>query len=119
MPLSDNAIRLWLAHFLGPRNTLRFGGDFAQMEITPEGRDALDELIAADAVRPIEPDDSHPNREHYGSGPVDLRDELKARPHLNPFADAGSFVTFRRKADAPEIEAPQRRVEITMRGETL
>lgn len=98
MNLSDNALRLYLAHFWGAKNTLRFGGDFAKMEITPEGRAALDELIAANAVVAIDPDDSHPNREHYGSGPVKLHDEVRNRPHLNPFSDTKTLVTFRRKA---------------------
>lgn len=34
MNLSDNALRLYLAHFWGAKNTLRFGGDFAKMETT-------------------------------------------------------------------------------------
>lgn len=103
MALSDNALRFWLAYFsMNPKNTLRFGGEGATMEITPEARAALDELIAADAVCAIKPDDSIKGREHYGRGPIDLRDELKARPHLNPFKDTAEFVTFRRKEGAPK-----------------
>ena len=95
--LSDNAMRLWAAHFLTKGNTLSFGGDHAKMEITPDARDALNELLIVGAAKPIPPTDSWPNREYYGTGEVDLRRELERRPHLNPFTDEVRFVTFRKK----------------------
>lgn len=95
--LTDNAMRLWMAHFFNPKSTLRFGGEGAQMEITQEARSALNELLEAGAVKPVEPDDQWPGREHYGGTDVDLRQELEQRPHLNPFKDTRRLVTFRRK----------------------
>lgn len=99
--LSDEALILWFSFFLSPKSTLRFGGDGAKMEITPEARAALDELITFGAVQTVEPDDQIPNREHYGGTDVDLREEFASRPHLNPFTgdDRANFVTFRKKTD--------------------
>lgn len=97
--LSDDAIRLYLAHFLNPKSTLRFGGDHAQKEITPRAREALDQLLEIGAAQTIEPDDQWPNREHYGSTGMDLRDQLRQREHLNPFKDTEEFITFRNKSD--------------------
>lgn len=71
--VSDNAIKLWSCYFLTPGNTLRFGGDHAEMEITPMARAALDELLAAGAVEPVQPDNQWPGREHYGATEMDLR----------------------------------------------
>jgi hypothetical protein len=103
--LSDDAIRIWLAHFMNPKSTLRFGGDHAQMEITPRAREALDQLIEVGAVETIPADDQQPNREHYGSTGMDLRDQLRQREHLNPFKDTEDFVSFRKKDDA-ELDGP-------------
>ncbi|MEO1108292.1 MAG: hypothetical protein AAFX90_10250 [Pseudomonadota bacterium] len=71
--LSDNAVKFWACFFLTGGNTLRFGGDHAEMEITPWARDALNELIKVGAVKTIEPDDQWPGREHYGSTGMGLR----------------------------------------------
>ena len=106
MDLSDNALRLWAGYFLNPKSTLRFGGEGAEMEITPEARAALDELLAVGAVRPVEPDSVWPGREHYGSGEVLLHEELKARPRLHPFVDRTEFVSFRKKAEQRAHPAP-------------
>lgn len=95
--LSDNAIRFWMAYFFSPKSTLSFGGDHAEMEITPMAREALNELLEFGAVKPIPPTDGWPGREYYGATTVDLRQELKDRPHLNPFKDEAPFVTFRKK----------------------
>lgn len=95
--LSDDAMQVWMAFFLNPKSTLRFGGDHAEMEITPEARLALDELITIGAVKPVESDDQWPGREHYGSGNVSLRKELQKRPHLYPFTREESIVVFRKK----------------------
>ncbi len=98
--LSDNAVRLWMSHFVNPKSTLSFGGDGARMEITAEARDALNELLACGAAKAIPPLDAWPNREHYGGGDTCLRDVLADRPHLNPFKDEVRFVTFRKKEAA-------------------
>ena len=95
--MTDDALRLWLAFFMRERSTLRFGGDNAGMEITPRARVALDELIGMGAVQTVPADDQWPNREHYGSTGLDLRPELLARPHLNPFTDTEEFISFRKK----------------------
>ena len=95
--LSDNAIRLWLAFFQSPGSTLCFGGKGAENEITPEAREALDQLIAVDAVAAIDPQDQQPGSEYYGAGSGSLLDEFIRRPHLNPFKDEESFVCFRKK----------------------
>jgi len=97
--LSDNAIMLWQSFFSNPHSTLTFGGDYAEYEITPEARAALDELMAVRAVVPREPDDQWPNRESYKVGDLDLREEVKSRPHLNPFATPrpNDLVLFRKK----------------------
>ena len=95
--ISDNGLRLWMCYFLNPGNTLRFGGDHAEMEITARARAALNELIAAGAVKEIEANDQYPNREHYGGTEVDLRQQLKASG-INPFDDSDPFVTFRKKS---------------------
>lgn len=96
--LSDNAVALWCGFFLlGQKATLTFGGDHAAMEITPEARAALDELILVDAVKPSEPTDSWPGREYYRGTNVDLRPELKRRgfnPITGPFPE---LVSFRKK----------------------
>jgi len=94
--LSDNALRFWLGYFMNPSSTLSFGGDHAETEITPEAREALDELLEVGAAKPIPPTDGWPDREYYGGTELDLRSEMKAR-EINPFDDDGSFVTFRKK----------------------
>lgn len=70
------------------------------MEITPEARLALNELLEIGAVVPIPPLDQWPGREYYGSGETDLLDEMRNREHLNPFnpgSDATNFILFRKK----------------------
>ncbi len=103
--LSDNALRLWSAYFLTPGNTLRFGGDHAEMAITPEAREALEELLAAGAAQLIPADDQWPGREHYGATDLDLRaiciergggtSELAFK-----WLTETEFVTFRKKHPA-------------------
>lgn len=95
--VSDNALRVWFSFFFNPNSTLRFGGDHAEMEITEDGRAALDELIAIGAVKDVEPGDQWPGREHYGSTGIDLRPMLQKRG-LNLWEDSG-LVLFRKKAD--------------------
>ncbi len=101
--LSDDALRLWGCYFLTKGNTLRFGGDHAEMEITAEARNALRELIEVGAVEAIEPNDQWPGREHYGSAGIDLRPVTVERGGGTPDAafkwlTETEFVTFRKKA---------------------
>lgn len=77
--LSDDALRLWGCYFQHAKNTLRFGGDGAEMEITPMARAALNELLDMGVVVPTDPDDSWPNREHYKSAGIDLLSVLIER----------------------------------------
>lgn len=77
--LSDDSLRLWLAYFMMPRNTLSFGGEGAKMAITPRARAALDELIEAGCVEIADPDCSTLGREMYRSGAADPRDVLRER----------------------------------------
>ena len=100
--LSDNALKFWLCFFRGPRDTLRFGGDHAKMEITPTAREALDQLLSVGAAKPVEPNDSWPRREHYGSTGIDLREVALARHGGDPekasaWLYKGEFVMFRKK----------------------
>jgi hypothetical protein len=105
--LSDEAIKLWHCYFRGRKNTLRFGGDHAQMEITPLARKALTELLEVGAVEPIEPDDQWPGREHYGATEMDLTAlslERGGGTHEKAFRwlTEGDFVTFKKKPGAEE-----------------
>lgn len=101
--LSDDAIKLWGCYFRGPRNTLRFGGDHAEMEITPKARAALTELLEVGAAEPIKPDDQWPGREHYGSTGMDLTEIALERGGGTPdkafqWLTEGEFVTFRKRS---------------------
>jgi hypothetical protein len=84
MTLSDDACVIGFAHFPTPKSTLSFGGDHAEMDITPRARAALDELISGGFVVACEPLDSWPNREHY-RGVRTVQHIFGDRPHLNPF----------------------------------
>ena len=103
--LSDDALRLWACYFLTPGNTLRFGGDHAEMTITPEAREALEELRKAGAVQPIPADDQCPGREHYGATGLDLRSVCIERGGGTPeqafkWLTGTEFVTFHKKHPA-------------------
>lgn len=112
--LSDDGLRFWGAYFLTSRNTLRFGGDHAEMEITTQAHAALDELLEVGAVKTIPADDQWPGREYYGATTIDLRDEVKKRGGKNPFEwmMEDGFVSFKKKAEAAGSERP--RVQISM-----
>lgn len=109
--LSDGAVRLWAGFFLNGKSTLRFGGDGAEYQITPEARKALDELIAVGAVVAVEPDCEWPNREHYGAGEVNLHPVLMQR--VEGF-DAFEWLrgddqpVFRRVPEGSEVVLPWR-----------
>lgn len=97
--LSNHALCFWFAYFLTPRNTLRFGGDGSEMEISSEGRAALNELLASGHARFVPADDSIPNREHYGATEGCLREVIKSRSGDSPFdwVKQHNFTIFQRK----------------------
>ena len=99
--LSDDACVIGFAHFPSPKSTLSFGGDHAEMEITPRARAALDELILKGFVAACEPLDGYTNREYY-RGVNSVQHIIKDRPHLHPFgpnaAENLGWSTFRKKA---------------------
>jgi len=98
--LSDDAYVIGLGHFASVGSTLSFGGDHAEMEITPRARTALDELIVGGFVVACDPLDGWPNREHY-KGVKSVLPIPKDRPHLNPFGPDAErtmgWTTFKRK----------------------
>lgn len=98
LDLSDDALVFGFSYLSSPKATLAFGGDHAEMEITPRARAALDELLAAGAVEKAEPWDQWPGREYY-RGKVAIGPLMKGR-NLNPFDDADEhfkWTTFSKK----------------------
>jgi len=101
--LTDTALRVWAAHFLTPGNTLTFGGDGAEMEITPEARAGLDELVAHGAVKRAAADCQVHGREKYQATEVDLRDEIiwrAAGTNLFEWLADSDLGLFRKRAQA-------------------
>ncbi len=99
--LSEDALMMWVGFFRSPGSTLRFGGDHADMEITEEGRAALNELLEVGAAQPTDPDDQWPGREHYASCGLDLSQEFISRD-LDPFSPSKVSTVFRKKPSAKE-----------------
>lgn len=98
MNLSHNALIFGLGYLRGTGCTLSFGGDGAKMAITPEGRAALDELIAAGYAATTEPTDQIPNREHYrGTNKTPHIGQLAQEAGINPFTVGAGFIAFRGK----------------------
>jgi hypothetical protein len=92
MVLSNDAITFGTAYLNGPRATLSFGGDGAEMRITDRARAALDELLASGFAEIADPTDSTPNREHYrGKGHLGA---IAKERGFNPFSDANKWTTF-------------------------
>ena len=64
--LDTDAVVFGLAHLHGSRRTLSYGGEGAQMAITPRAQAALDALVAAGyAVPTADPHDARPGRLHW------------------------------------------------------
>lgn len=99
--LSDDALTFGFAHFGAVGSTLSFGGDYANMEITPRARAALNELLDAGFVVANEPQDQWPNREDY-IAVKSVAPELCGRDDLCPFDKSNenkfSWSTFIKKA---------------------
>jgi len=86
MPLSTDALVFGLGYLNGPRARLSFGGEGAQMRITPRARAALDELIAAGYAKTADPDCQTPGREFYKG--------VAREPHLGQLAREAGLDPF-------------------------
>jgi hypothetical protein len=83
MPLSTDALIFGLGYLNGPRARLSFGGEGAEMRITPRARAALDELIAGGYAEAAKPDCQTPGREFYQG--------VRTDPHLGELAKAAGI----------------------------
>jgi hypothetical protein len=84
-PTTD-ALIFGLAYLNGPKASLSFGGDGAQMAITQRAEAALRSLLDTGYAELAEPTDSIPNRRHYKG--TDLQ------PHLGGLAQARGLSPF-------------------------
>ena len=105
--LSRDAVIFGFSHLRSPQSTLAFGGDGAEMEITPRARAALSELISAGYAAQAPADTSIPGREYYqGTMKEPSLGRLAQGLGINPFAIEDDFVPFQRKSPVePTIEA--------------
>jgi hypothetical protein len=95
MTLSSDAMIFGLGNLRSHKSTLRFGGDGAEMEITPRARAALDELLAGGYAEKTDPDDSIPNREHYrGTNINPPLVQVAKTSGLDPFSLEHNWTTF-------------------------
>lgn len=110
MPSKD-AIILGLGFLRGPRSRLSFGGEGAQMAITPRAQRALDELLEEGYAELAEPDDQIVGRRHYRGTMMDPHlGQLAKESGLNPFGkDTGNW-QWKTFSGAPE-DVPRDRVE--------
>ena len=92
MTLTVDAIIFGLACLNGPKSTLSFGGDGAQMEITPRARAALNCLINDGFAEPMPPTDQINGREYY-RGLRSLGPEAMAA-RIDPFGRENAWPTF-------------------------
>ncbi len=86
MPLSTDALIFGLGFLNGPRARLSFGGEGAQMRITPRARAALDELCAAGYAKVAAPDCQTAGREFYQG--------VAGEPHLGQLAKEAGLDPF-------------------------
>jgi hypothetical protein len=80
MSISTDALIFGLGYLKGPRSRLSFGGEGAEMRITPRAREALDELVAGGFAETAKPDCQIPGRESYRG--------ISTDPHLGELAKA-------------------------------
>ena len=95
--LSKDAIVFGFGYLLHQKALLSFGGEGAQMRITPRARAALQELLDAGYAVPREPDSSEKGREYYRG--TDKQPHLGALAQgigLNPFDMRDGWATFER-----------------------
>lgn len=83
MPLTTDALIFGLGYLRGSRSKLSFGGEGAEMRITPRARAALDELIAEGYAVPITPDCQTRDRESFQG--------VRKEPHLGELAKAAGI----------------------------
>ncbi|MCE6958834.1 hypothetical protein LAZ40_07200 [Cereibacter sphaeroides] len=106
MSLSNDALVFALGYLNGPRAKLSFGGEGAQMAITPRARAALDELLAKGYVEIAAPSDQIPGREHYQGVARDPHiGQLAREAGIDPFGKETRWTTFEKIAE-PESPAP-------------
>lgn len=98
MTVPMDAIVFGLAYLNGPKAKLSFGGDGAEMEITPRGEAALQWLLNAGFCAETEPECSTPNRRSYvGVGHIGAL----AGAGFNPFDSGNNWPTFVKKEPKP------------------
>lgn len=101
MPLSTDALIFGIGYLNGPRARLSFGGEGAQMRITPRARAALDELIASGYAETADPDCQTPGREFYrGAAKEPHLGHLAREAGINPFG-VERWTSFERIAAEP------------------
>ena len=95
MALSHDALIFGLGLLNGPRATLAFGGEGAEMAITDRARAALDELLEAGYAETSNPTDQIPDREFYrGTNKDPALGKLAQQAGLNPFDSGNNWTTF-------------------------
>ena len=94
-----DAIIFGMAYLNGPKAKLSFGGDGAEMEITPRAEAALQWLLAAEFCEEIPAECSTPNRRRYrGVGHIGA---LAKAAGFDPFDQANNWPTFVKKEPRP------------------
>ena len=97
--LSNDALIFGFGYLNGPKRKLSFGGEGAEMAITPRARAALDELLASGHAVVTEPSDQIIGREHYrGTMAEPSLGEMAKAAGFNPFDSSLNFKTFVKKA---------------------
>jgi hypothetical protein len=101
MPLSNDALIFGLGHLRGSRSKLSFGGEGAEMRITPRARAALDELIAEGYAVRSAPDCQTRDREYFqGVVKTPHLGELALAAGIDPFS-VERWTTFERISQDP------------------
>jgi len=90
--LTIDAMIFGLAYLNGPKSTLSFGGEGAEMEITPRAREALNCLINCGFAETMPKTDQIIGREFY-RGLRSLGPEAKAAG-IDPFDRKNAWPTF-------------------------
>lgn len=106
MGLSADALVFGLGYLRGPKSKLSFGGEGAQMAITPRARAALNELLVAGYAEPAEPDDQIKGREHYqGTMQDPFMGDLAKASGIDFFGDESRWPSFSKISDGPRPNA--------------
>lgn len=114
MPLSHDALIFGLGYLNGPKMKLSFGGEGAQMAITPRARAALDELLTAGYAEPTEADDQWRSREHYRGTDLEPRiGTLAKAAGLDPFDRSNNWTTFSKVDDDAGPARPRGQIQLS------